>query len=83
MIQAKRIAFNRWDFLNNWPGMLGILLYGLLLGAIYYSTFCDMIPKIYRDDDYTYALLIPPLIIYLIWINRQRLYHRSSYLCHY
>ena len=45
-------------------------LYGFLLLGIYYSTFTNLITKDWEREAYSYCWLIPPVVIFLIWIKR-------------
>lgn len=54
-----------------------VALYGLLLGAVYYSTLTYLIHQWSRDD-FTYCYLIPAIVVYLIWEKRQELMEAIS-----
>jgi exosortase len=48
-------------------------LYGLLLLGIYYSTFTWLVTKDWEREAYSYCWLIPPVVLFLIWLNRDEL----------
>jgi len=48
-------------------------VYGLLLMGIYWSTLTHLIFNGWARDDYSYACLIPFVVLYLIWDKRERL----------
>ena len=48
-------------------------LYGLLLVGIYYSTFTWLIVKDWEREAYSYCWLIPPVVLFLIWLKRDDL----------
>jgi exosortase D (VPLPA-CTERM-specific) len=50
---------------------IGIL--GLLLGAIYNSSFIWLVTHDWPRDDYTHCYLIPFIVIYLIWERKRSL----------
>jgi exosortase len=47
--------------------------YGLLLLGIYYSAFTQLIRHDWEREAYSYCWLIPPVVFFLIWINRDKL----------
>ena len=47
-----------------------ILLYGLLVTGVYYSTLTWLVTKDWARDAYSYAYLIPFVVLYLIWERR-------------
>jgi len=49
------------------------LVYGALLVGIYYSAFTWMVTKDWAKEAYSYCWLIPPVVLYLIWIKREKL----------
>ncbi len=53
--------------------VLKTALYGLLLIGIYYSTFFWLLTKDWVREDYSYGWLIPLVVLYILWDNRQRL----------
>lgn len=48
-------------------------LYGLLLLGIYFSAFTWLITHDWEREAYSYCWLIPPLVLFLIWIKRDEL----------
>ena len=54
----------------NW---IKILIYGLLLLAIYYSTLSFLVLKDWQRDEFSYGPLIPFIVLYLLWIKRHYL----------
>jgi exosortase D (VPLPA-CTERM-specific) len=52
---------------------LRIAVLGVLLGAIYDSSFIWLVMHDWPRDDYTHCYLIPCIVIYLIWEKRQSL----------
>jgi len=48
-------------------------IYGLLILGIYYSTFTRLITHDWEREAYTYCWLIPPIVFFLIWLNRDEL----------
>ena len=48
-------------------------LYGLLLLGIYYSAFTLLVTHDWEKEAYSYCWLIPPVVFFLIWINRDEL----------
>lgn len=65
-------SFFEWP-LKNSAGWLVAFIYGLLLIAIYYSTFNWLISHDWAREDYSYGYLIPLIVIYLVWDKRARL----------
>jgi len=58
-------------------GLAKIVLYGLLLIGVYYSSLVVMISG-WKRDDYSYCYLIPFVVLYLIWEKRNRLVNLPS-----
>jgi len=54
------------------------LLYGLLLISLYYSSYQYMIST-WGGADYTYCYIVPFIVLYLIWENRNSLRQKVSY----
>lgn len=54
--------------LSDW---LLLLIYSGLLICIYHSSLTQLIGHEWNREDYTYGLLIPLLVLYLIWDNRK------------
>lgn len=52
----------------NW---LQLLVFGVLLTCIYLSPLSKLIGHDWNREDYTYAWLVPVLVMYLIWDNRK------------
>ena len=50
---------------------VGIL--AVLLGALYYSTFYWLVTMDWPRDDYNHSYLVPLVVLYLLWDNRQRI----------
>ena len=48
-------------------------VYGLLLLAVYFSTLSHLVLHDWMREDYSYGYLIPFVVLYLIWDNRERL----------
>ena len=48
-------------------------LYGFLLLGIYYSTFSWLITHDWEREAYSYCWLIPPVVLFLIWVKRDKL----------
>jgi len=48
-------------------------LYGFLLLGIYYSAFTWLITNNWEKEAYSYCWLIPPVVIFLIWLKRDEL----------
>ena len=46
-------------------------VFGLLLTGIYYSTFTWLITEDWHREDYNYGWLIPAVVLYLLWDNRE------------
>ncbi len=65
-------SFFEWPFKNP-AGWLVASIYGLLLMAIYYSTFNWLITQDWAREDFSYGYLIPFIVIYLVWDKRARL----------
>jgi EpsI family protein len=59
----------------NW---LKLLLMGLLLLGIYYSTFNWLFTKDWPREDFSYGYLIPFVVLYLIWEKRADLQKKPS-----
>jgi len=53
-------------------------LYGLLLLGIYYSTFTTLITHDWEREAYSYCWLIPPIVLFLIWLKRDELVSTPS-----
>jgi exosortase D (VPLPA-CTERM-specific) len=49
------------------------LLYGLLLLGIYYSTFTWLVTHDWEREAYSYCWLIPPVVFFLVWLERDEL----------
>jgi exosortase D (VPLPA-CTERM-specific) len=50
-----------------------LCLYGFLLLGIYYSTFSWLITNDWEREAYSYCWLIPPVVVFLIWVKRDKL----------
>ena len=48
-------------------------LYGLLLLGIYYSALTWLVTVDWAGDAYSYCWLIPPVVLFLIWLKRDEL----------
>jgi len=48
-------------------------IYGLLLLGIYYSAFTWLVTHDWEREAYSYCWLIPPLVLFLIWLKRDEL----------
>lgn len=48
------------------------VVYALLLTGLYYSSFGYLL-RMWQRDDYNYCYLVPLVVLYLIWEQRQRL----------
>ena len=48
-------------------------LYGLLLLGIYYSAFTRLVTHDWEREAYSYCWLIPPIVLFLIWLKRDEL----------
>ena len=57
---------------------LRITTYGFLFLGLYYSTFLWLIKHDWAREDYSYAYLIPFIILYLIWEKRERLAEQKN-----
>ncbi len=70
-------SFFEWPFKNpvDW---LVAAIYGLLLITIYYSAFNWLITNDWAREDYSYAYLIPFIVIYLVWDKRDRLKEQEN-----
>jgi len=53
-------------------------IYGLLLLGIYYSTFTRLITGDWEREAYSYCWLIPPVVLFLIWLKRDELASQPS-----
>lgn len=51
-------------------GRAKVLLFGLLLAALYYSSFTWLVLKDWSREDYSYGWLIPLIVLYLVWEKR-------------
>ena len=51
-----------------------LLLLGLVLAGIYYTTFVWLVVKDWSREDYTYGYLIPFVVLYLIWEKRNEIF---------
>ena len=51
-----------------------LLLIGLVLVGIYYTTFVWLVVKDWSREDYTYGYLIPFVVLYLIWEKRNEIF---------
>ncbi|MGD9661596.1 MAG: exosortase, partial [Porticoccaceae bacterium] len=54
-------------------GRAKVLLFGLLLAALYYSSFTWLVLKDWSREDYSYGWLIPLIVLYLVWEKRPTL----------
>ncbi len=54
-------------------GHIKILLFGLILTALYYSSFSWLVLKDWQREDYSHGWLIPVVILYLLWEKRHSL----------
>jgi exosortase D (VPLPA-CTERM-specific) len=59
-------------------GWIKFAIYGLLFLGIYYSAFTWLITKDWEREAYSYCWLIPPLVLFLIWLKRSDLTSRPS-----
>jgi EpsI family protein len=50
-----------------------VAVYGVLLAAVYYSTYSWLIGHDWSRDDFTYCYLVPVIVLYLIWEKRESL----------
>ncbi|WDP90538.1 MAG: VPLPA-CTERM-specific exosortase XrtD [Desulfobacter sp.] len=48
-------------------GAIQIVLLGLLVAGIYYSTFEWLVVKDWARDDYSHGMLMPFIVLYLLW----------------
>jgi len=48
-------------------------IYGLLVLGIYYSAFTNLITKGWGREAYSYCWLIPPVVLFLLWLKRDEL----------
>jgi exosortase D (VPLPA-CTERM-specific) len=53
-------------------------LYGLLLLGIYHSAFTWLVTHDWEREAYSYCWLIPPVVIFLIWLQRDELVSTPS-----
>ncbi len=54
-------------------GWVKFTLYGLLLLGIYYSAFTWLVTHDWEKEAYSYCWLIPPVVLFLIWLKRDEL----------
>ena len=54
-------------------GWIKFAFYGLLLLGIYYSTLTWLITNDWEREAYSYCWLIPPVVLFLIWLKRDEL----------
>ena len=54
-------------------GWIKVLLFGLILVALYYSSFSWLVLKDWQREDYSHGWLIPLVILYLLWEKRPAL----------
>lgn len=59
-------------------GWIRVLLFGLILAALYYSSFSWLVLKDWQREDYSYGWLIPLVILYLLWEKRHALQERTA-----
>ena len=59
-------------------GWFNFAVYALLLGGVYYSALSQLITGDWGRDDYTYAYVIPLVVLYLVWEKRFKLLELSS-----
>jgi len=69
-----KIIFN---YKNGW---VKLLLYIIILFALYYSTLQWLVVKDWARADYSYGTLIPFIVLYLLWEKRSRLLEVPSRL---
>jgi hypothetical protein len=54
--------------------LLQVLIYIGLLTGIYFSTFTWLVKKDWARDDYSYGILIPFIVLYLLWEKRSHFF---------
>ncbi|MEE9518445.1 MAG: VPLPA-CTERM-specific exosortase XrtD [Candidatus Adiutricales bacterium] len=54
-------------------GWANAAVYGILMIGIYYSAFTWLIRHDWEREDYSYAYLIPFIVLYLVWDKRDKL----------
>lgn len=47
-----------------------VAIYALLLSALYYSAFTWLVTEDWAREDFSYGILIPVIVLYLIWEKR-------------
>ncbi len=58
---------------TDYRDVIKIVIYGLLLIGIYYSTFSWLLKKDWMREDYSYGWLIPAVVLYVLWDKRKRI----------
>ncbi|MCM2285981.1 MAG: VPLPA-CTERM-specific exosortase XrtD [Desulfobacula sp.] len=53
--------------------MIQLITYAVLLGGTYFSTFTWLVNKDWARDDYSYGILIPFIVLYLLWEKKNDL----------
>lgn len=53
--------------------MIQLITYVALLGGTYFSTFTWLVNKDWARDDYSYGILIPFIVLYLLWEKKNDL----------
>jgi exosortase D (VPLPA-CTERM-specific) len=54
-------------------GWIKFTLYGLLLLGIYFSAFTWLVTHDWEKEAFSYCWLIPPVVVFLIWLKRDEL----------
>lgn len=58
--------------------LVQLLIYICLLTGIYFSTFTWLVKKDWARDDYSYGMLIPFIVLYLLWDKRNHFFSVPS-----
>ncbi|MCA1795280.1 MAG: VPLPA-CTERM-specific exosortase XrtD, partial [Desulfobacteraceae bacterium] len=58
--------------------LLQLLIYIFLLTGIYFSTFTWLVKKDWARDDYSYGVLIPFIVLYLLWEKKNHFFSVPS-----
>ncbi len=66
------------SIVNNRLGLIKLAIYILLLAGIYFSTFSWLVNKDWTRGDYSYGVLIPFIVLYLLWEKKDRFFSESS-----
>jgi len=59
-------------------GLIQVLIYALLIVGIYYSTFSWLVKRDWARADYSYGILIPFIVLYLLWEKKNIILSKLS-----